>query len=381
MSEGRSRVALGPVLIALAGLFLVAAAAVDALGATGAGVAAPPVPGCSAPSGQGDAAWYQLDERGDPRGALAGYTLKLGVVGSERSPARRSLGAESHAAGPFRGVVLSGSDDGARSEVRLVVAESGCEAVVAQERQVIRRATIDPGGTDLYFHLVDRASRADLGIWRQPLREGRGPVRVLPPLPGADGEPRADEIGRVFATEFAWATDGRDLAVQACGAASCETRVLETSTLRFARFAGAGQGELLGLTRDVLVTYEACAGLPCPVVAVDRASRRMTALAGAASGARLLAHRGGTLLYEPPVSAGYEIAAFDLVSGVRRTVYRARTDGLRLLVQSSRSLAGADVPAGTAVLAPPERLGSARDAAKVLWVTDGTLSTLKGGSR
>ena len=58
--------------------------------------------------------------------------------------------------------------------------------LVATETDVVRRATIDARTGDLYEFRVDRATRADLGVWREPLAGG-ATVRVVPPLATANG--------------------------------------------------------------------------------------------------------------------------------------------------------------------------------------------------
>ncbi len=54
------------------------------------------------------------------------------------------LPAESFAAGPVRGQVLVGSDDGVRSTLRLIDVGRGCATAVGTSTDVIRRAIIAP---------------------------------------------------------------------------------------------------------------------------------------------------------------------------------------------------------------------------------------------
>ena len=95
----------------------------------------------------------------------------------------------------------------------------GCTWTLATERDVIRRATVDPAGATIYETRVDRTSRADLGVWQRPL-DGGPARRILDPLP-ADAR-----FGRTFSTEFTWAADGERLAIQSCGEVACRTRII-----------------------------------------------------------------------------------------------------------------------------------------------------------
>jgi hypothetical protein len=383
MPEGRWRRALGPVLSALVAGLLVASASFGAISAAEqVPAASPSVPGCARPSRSGSAAWYEMIERSDSRGRLTGYALRLGSLSAEATARSIALPPESHAAGPFGGVVLYGSDDGRRSELRLVVAETGCEAVVMASAQVIRRSTVDPAGRFVYYHLVDRATRSDLGIWRSTLADGSAAAQVVAPLAKADLSVGPNAIGTTFSTEFAWTSDGLDLAVQSCGATRCTTRVLHTANGQLAAHATAGQGQMLGMTDDLLVTYGACLGFPCPIVGTERATGRVRALVGAAGGAVLVnGGAGGRLLYEPPLATGYELAALDLGSSASRTVYRADVHGQRLLPQASRSLASASVPDGWAVLVAPDGRAAFETSALLLRADDGAQAALKGASR
>jgi hypothetical protein len=379
MSEGRWRLALGPVLGALGVGLLLGSAALDATGAVGEGAeVSPQVPGCGSPA-SGSTAWFQLSERSDQRGALSGYDLRYGSLAENTPVHSLVLPPESHAAGPFGGVVLYGTDDGRHSEVRLAVAATGCSARVAQSEDVIRRSTIGRAGTSVYFHLVDRATRNDLGIWRQTAGTQPSTVRVLPPLLSAQTG-SGDSLGTVFSTEFAWDAEGASLAVQSCGATRCETRVLDTIGGQVHSYAAPDQGEMLGLTDESVVSYRACRGLPCPIAATDRSTGRVRDIATGEGAVLADPANGGLLLFERPVASGYELAALGIRSGTSRTVYRTAEADVRLLAQTSRSLAGVSVRRGWAVLAPPQGLASGDAGAQVLRASDGVSRSLKGGA-
>ena len=67
---------------------------------------------------------------------------------------------ESFAAGPFGPIVLVGSDDGIGSRLQALDVAGGCAWAIADERDVIRRATIDPAG---HVHLRDARRSRDAG--------------------------------------------------------------------------------------------------------------------------------------------------------------------------------------------------------------------------
>ena len=139
------------------------------------------------------AAWYRLDPVLDAGGSLAGQRLTLGLIGG---PTRHvDLAAESSASGPVRGAVLATEDDGTESRLRLLDVGRGCETVMARERSVIRGAVLAPDGTVAWEHHVNRATRADEGVWRRPMAGGMA-RRVLPGLP-ADAR-----FGPTFVTEL-----------------------------------------------------------------------------------------------------------------------------------------------------------------------------------
>ncbi len=220
-------------------------------------------------------AWFRLDATLDGTGTLAGQRLILGIVGG---PARRiDLPAESFASGPVLGVVLVGDDDGARSRLRAIDALRGCSTTLATEASVVRSAVFAPDLGSTVEHRVDRASRADLGIWRRATRGGT-PVRLLPGLAGDVAH------GRTFATDLRWSPDGR-LAVASCGELACRTRLVDPAT----GFVQSTErtGPVLGVADARVIAYDVCPGFPCGVVAVDPASGAVERLVGDAGPAGL----------------------------------------------------------------------------------------------
>ena len=219
-------------------------------------------------------AWYRIEPRLNQAGGQ--IAQRVLVPGGAGRPARSiDLASESFAAGPFGSHVLTGSDDGRASRLRLIDLEASCARTIATERDVIRRATLNPSGTAIFEFRVDRRTRADLGVWRRPL-DGSAVRRVLAPIP-ADAR-----FGRTFSTELTWALGTDRLVVQSCGALACRTRVFDPVTAATTLIDDPDLGELIGVADDRIVSYEACRGLPCPIVSVDLSSRSRTVLAEAA---------------------------------------------------------------------------------------------------
>jgi hypothetical protein len=231
-------------------------------------------------------AWYRLDPVLDRAGTLVGQRLSAGS--GDGAGWIADLPAESFASGPVNGVVLVGDDDGRRSRLRLLDAPSGCWADLAEEEAVIRSAVLSADGTTAWEHRVDRATRADLGVWRRTVGDGpaSGARKVLPGLAPDAGH------GSTFATDLSMAAGG-ELVVASCGERACRTRVLDpdTGTIRTA----GGTGPVVGLAARELVALAPCLALPCPVVGIDLDTGAARTIA-ITSGPATLAGAGGSLL-------------------------------------------------------------------------------------
>jgi hypothetical protein len=286
-------------------------------------------------------AWYLLDPVLDDSGTLTGQRLTMGLVGQ---PARHvDLPAESSVSGPVMGSVLVSEDDGTESRLRLLDAVRGCETVLARERSVIRGALLEPDGTTVWEHRVNRATRADEGVWRRQVG-GDAAMRVL------GGMPPDERFGPTFLTELSWLADGR-LGVASCGEHACRVRVLDPATGVTARFEGTGP--LLGVRGDVGVVLGTCTGLPCPIETVAlRTGRRTTLVEGAGAAAM----GDGVLVFEAPDGS---VAALDTVNGRRGDVTVDR--GLLPVRRTSSSTSGAETPAGSLLLSPGGRLDHPSD--------------------
>ena len=294
-------------------------------------------------------AWFRLDPVLDRDGGLTGQHLTLGLNG-QRQSRRLRLPPESFAAGPFGRVILVGSDDGTRSRLEAFDVANGCSWSLAEESSVIRRATMDRGGTTIYETRVDRVSRADLGVWTRSVDGTPGTERILDPL-AAD-----DRFGRTFSTEFTWDVDGRRLAVQACGEVACRTRIISPGDGAQVTLDAPDLGPTVGLAGDRIVTYRACHGLPCEVVSTDLGTRHRDVLAAAAGAAIVVATMDGArLAYEIDDGTVSQLRSVGL-DGMDRLDLGPLPTGLGLHTDTARSGAATRVPIGWVLLAPDARL-------------------------
>ena len=329
MSKRRWPIVLGPPLVLIAVTLLVTRPepAVEAARP----IAVPHVAACSSPTiitGATDAhpgAWWKTVERLDAAGTLLGRRLSVGrastVAGSLDVP------AESAVSGPVGGLVVVAADDGSRSTVEVVSAATGCGLVIHETGAVVRTAVLDRRDRSVLAHLVDRATRADLGIWRLALvPAGASEARlVAPPLGGA----LASAVGTVWGTSLLLDAAGTHLAVQSCADLGCLTRIFDLAhaSNQPVVIRGAAEGPMLGFAGTTLVTWAACPGYPCALLAWDIGSgrsRELIASAGAAAmtgdGRRLVAltaDKSGSHAIELNPSTGRMSRLRGLAPGVR----------------------------------------------------------------
>jgi hypothetical protein len=293
----------------------------------------PPCPAAVAPSGVG--AWFRLDGLIDDAGTLTGQRLTVGQLGA--GGRTLDLPPESFATGPWAGRVLVGADDGARSRLSLVDVGAGCAMALGEEEGIVREALVMPDGSAVVEHRVDRATRADLGVWRAPL-DGSRARRLIAGL-AADAR-----YGRTFSTDLRWAPDGR-LAITACGETRCRTRLLDPGSGRSE--AVGPTGPVIGITSDgAVVAHEPCGGFPCAIV--RRAPGRDSTVLVRGAGPATMA--GDRVVFE---AAGGGINVLDARSGRLSAV---DGDGLAPVASGSAARAGASHASDAALLVLGARL-------------------------
>ncbi len=297
--------------------------------------------------------WFRLDPRIDASGTLVGQRLTTGIHGSTATRSL-SLPPESFATGPFGGLVLTGADDGHVSRLSTIEVATGCISAVADGPDVIRRATVDRTGTTVYEVRVDRATRADLGVWRRPL-DAHVPARRILAALRPDGR-----FGRTWSTTLAWSVDGDRLAIQTCGEIACRTRVFDPVSGHVELVDAPELGVLVGLTRDRIVTHAACRGLPCPLIATTTDATRTDAATRT-----VLAVDGGPAVL---TRIGPDLRVVDTAwDGTDRRLRATSLDGLRrddlgelasdddLVTDAETSGIGDSAPNGSVLLAPVGR--------------------------
>ena len=386
MVESRWRRWIGPGVIAIVGVASIASVTVGAAQRPWTPIDCPEGAGNRTAAARWDAptelgslpgeAWFRLDPRLDRDGALTGQRLALGLDG-ERGSRILDLPPESFAAGPFGRVVLVGSDDGSASRLRAVDVAGRCAWDLDETTDVIRRATVDPAGLAIHEMRVDRATRADLGIWSHPI-DGSGPAtRVLGPI---EADPR---FGRTFSTEFAWDLEATRLVVQSCAEVACRSRMVMPTGETAPSLDDPGLGLLVGLDADRLVTYAACPGLPCPVIATNLTTGQRTELPDGAVTAVLVASpMGARLVHEVIGDTDISLRAVAL-DGSSPVDLGPLPPGLRLLATPQSGGSATQIGPGWVLLSPDGRIPDSGPRTQTLLrrVTDGMTVRLEEATR
>jgi hypothetical protein len=300
----------------------------------------PPCPPGTATGQAAGGAWYALDAELDAHGWLTGRRLSLGRL-ADAAARHIALPPESFASGPVGGRVLVGDDDGSRTRLRVVDIAADCATEIGREASVVRSAILAPDGSAAWEHRVNRATRADEGVWRRPL-DG-GPARRV--LRGLAFEAA---FGPTFSTELAFTADGR-VTVASCGELACRLQILEPQTGRVDRIDGTGP--LVGVSGDRAIAYMPCTGFPCPVEGIELRTGRRTTLLDDAGPAALGGPGGRTLVHQ--IDPG-SLEAIDLET-LRRSPVATGVLGAPVR-GGSMATSGADIPDGWVLLAPAGHL-------------------------
>lgn len=259
--------------------------------------------------------WWSRDPRIDAGGGLAGWSLVVGRPGT--ATMRQDLPASAMISGPDNGRVVATTDDGSTSALRVFDAAARCQRIVPMAGVIPRRAVLVPGRGDALVHLLDRASRRDLGVWRVPLD---GSSRSLVMAPVTDAERRAAGIERVWVTDLVLASDGGSMAVQSCDPDACLTRVLDLRRGGVTLLVGS-QGGLVGIDHRTLIAHGRCTGEPCGLLAWDLDTGRPTTLVTGAFGAALTGD-GRVVVGVESGDGGIDAVVIDLAGGSRRSLGR-----------------------------------------------------------
>ena len=237
---------------------------------------------CSLPGAAGRAsARHQgsspaVAQRFDSRGEFSGRAMSI----AGRSSAI-SLPAESFVAQPLGDALVYTISTAGRSEVHLIDLASGCDALIARPAGVTRSAILDASGSAVYVHSVTFPGRSDAGVTRYAL-DGSPGQQVVPPLPDDA------RFGLTFGTQLGWSSEGSALFVQSCAIDACRTRLLDVASTGVVTFDADGQGPIVGVTPQHVVTFAECDGLPCAVLSIDRNNASISTVADEAWSATLV---------------------------------------------------------------------------------------------
>jgi hypothetical protein len=311
-------------------------------------VAAARVPAPQRVNELGTEPWFRIDAALGGDGSLRAQRLLVGI-GADRLRRATELPAESFVAGPFGRLLLVGTDDGSVSRIAAFDVARDCSWPVANERDVIRRATLDPATGTIYETRVERATRADLGVWRRPLDGAIEAVAVL------DAPPPDERFGRTFSTEFAWDTSGTRLIVQSCGEVACRARFVVAPAGTPDPPVDPEAGPLVGLAGDELVGFAACRGRPCPIVATDLGTGARRTVEPLAERATVVPEPDRTrVVVERLDRLARQVVALDLDDDAGLAVGSA--EGGLDLVTPLDGASGMRVPPGWILLGPDGRL-------------------------
>jgi hypothetical protein len=352
MSRRRWPILGGPPLIIIAAILLVArpepvaeAARPIAIHAISACMSVDPV--AAAPASR-PGVWWKSVERLDSAGTFLGRRVSIGA--GAITAGGLDLPAESSVSGPAGGLIVVTADDGSRSTVRVLSAAAGCGIVIHETGAVVRIAILDHRDHSVLAHLVDRATRADLGTWRLAIAPaGATEARlVAPPLGDL-----APTVGTVWGTGLLLDAQGSHLAVQSCTDLGCLSRIFDLRHPAGAPLVikSAAEGPMLGFAGGSLVTWAACPGYPCAILAWDPATSHSRTLLSAASAAAMTAD-GRRLVAIQADAAGSRAIELDPSSG-RLSRLRGLAPGLRPLASGASATIGLEVAVNEVAIGTP----------------------------
>lgn len=293
--------------------------------------------------GSAEGTWWDQQPTTDAHGSLTGWTVTVGA------PKARSmtiaLPPGSFVAGPNLGRIVATAEDGTRSTVRVVDTAAHCSRSLTIEGSIARRAVLAPDGRTALVHLLERGTRADLGIWRVPL-DGSRPSRLFAAPTRAALQSAG--IKRVWSTDLRLSADDARLAVQSCDPDHCLTRVFELATGAMATIHGE-HGSMVGILGRTLITRAACPGLPCDILAWDLRTGRSKVIATATSGAAVTPD-GRAVVIRRAADGAVSAAVVDVSTGRRQDLGDLERG---VFLQDSTATTGIETPSDAIGLIRP----------------------------
>ena len=191
---------------------------------------------------------------------------------------------------------------------------NGCSWAIAAERDVIRRATVDPdrragSSSAASSDRLAPTSASGGGRWTATSRPS-GPSSDSRPTLGSDAPSPRSSAG----TTRAIASRSSPAARSPAGRASSPRQAV-----RRRRSTTPDLGQLIGFDGDLVVSYLACRGLPCPIVSTDVSTDERRILTRTGGSATLATTPHGTqVVHEATTEHGRRLAIIDLDDRERR---------------------------------------------------------------
>jgi hypothetical protein len=244
----------------------------------------------------GELGWLSVVSELDPRSQeIVGHWLATGTLDSAdpawfeplvETPWAFDLVADQQPVvdGPTAGEVLFVSDDGSRSEIRLVDVHGARARVIGATQDVVFTARLTPDGASAYIVLLDRSTGEDRGVFRVDAHGDGSLQRVMDPPAPAQAQGGGIRLAAVaaFIRKLRVSADGSELARWACGEPfGCAFDVQQLSDATTAHYSNAGPpSDLVAVGDGYLLGSSECSEHDCVTHAIDLAQGTPERLAG-----------------------------------------------------------------------------------------------------
>jgi hypothetical protein len=309
------------------------------------------------------AGWFRLLLATPDENSLAGFDLDVGTLDGRLArrytarygpltPSAEFQGALPVAIGPYGDLVLVAFWDGEGSDLRTISVTSGQDELLLRRNDIIHALGFDATTETVYALTLDPETRRESSIIRFPRDrpDGHESIAMAEAGPGL-----TEQIWTRL-----WVTpDGTRLVVIDCPD-HCTSRVLQLGAVPPVSPFALGNGDVVGVTNDEIVTVFDCAP-PCPATRYDFASGDAGPIAVFCGAGVLVSVQGRPALISewPTPRAGcqddaYRVGRTDLASS-EQTMIAQPPDRAREIVPFDFSQSAAP-PAGWFLLGPKGRL-------------------------
>ncbi len=315
--------------------------------ATPTSATAPPATTTVPPTPAGPTvAAFNIEQRLDASGALAGYTLVAGTLGGPTTSL--DLAPLGWASGPVNGKVLAGSDDGHSTSISVVDAGTGIATPIATTKDIAWRGVLLNGNAVLT--MLSRTDRSDLGLFELDLASG-----TLTPVAKAPGAPA---FGTTWSTELYPSLDGATLAAQDCAPGTCRTRYYDTRSFALIGSDEGAYCRLIGVAGASYVAYgqAACDGEQLADVVIGTIGKAAAPQPIGTADVAVLFNDGTAPEVATSVESGGSSSLSVFSMDGAEVVAAEPTADLQLIDTSPGSSIGIEGPPGWVVLGPMGRL-------------------------